>query len=73
MYKPHRFILDRVSGYAGEAAAYLRRRRATRRPFARVYWRGGRGAAYDASSEQGRRLFLAAAHLLDLTRTESRR
>ena len=38
--KPHRVLLDRVSGYADEAGAYLRRRRMTRRPFARVYLRG---------------------------------
>ena len=44
--KPHRVLLDRVSGYADEAAAYLRRRRTTRQPFARVYYPGGRSAAY---------------------------
>ena len=36
--KPHRVLLDRVSGYADEAAAYLRRRRHMRKPFARVYY-----------------------------------
>ena len=40
--KPHRVLLDRVSGYADEAAAYMRRRRASRRPFARLYYTGGR-------------------------------
>ena len=34
--KPHRILLDRVSGYADEAAAYMRRRRVARRPFARL-------------------------------------
>ena len=43
--KPHRAILDRVTGYADEASAFLRRRRLTRRPFARVYLPGGRGIA----------------------------
>src|SRR2546428_697484 len=37
MPKPHRVVLDRVSGYADEAAAFMRRRRHVRRPFARVY------------------------------------
>ena len=41
--KPHRVLLDRVSGYADEAAAYMRRRRVSRRPFARLYYPGGRG------------------------------
>ena len=40
--KPHRVLLDRVSGYADEAAAYMRRRRVSRRPFARLYYAGGR-------------------------------
>ena len=36
--KPHRILLDRVSGYADEAAAYMRRRRISRKPFARLYY-----------------------------------
>ena len=56
--KPHRLVMDRVSGYADEAAAYLRRRRLTRKPFARVY----------AETESGRALFLAAARLIDTAR-----
>ncbi len=42
--KPHRVLLDRVSGYADEAAAYMRRRRVSRKPFARLYYAGGRAA-----------------------------
>ena len=30
--KPHRILLDRVSVYADEAAAFMRRRRISRRP-----------------------------------------
>jgi hypothetical protein len=63
--KPHR-LLDRVSGYADEAAAYLRRRRHLRKPFARVYYRGGRSAAFPADDEAGRALFLAASRLIEL-------
>ena len=73
MAKPHRIILDRVSGYAAEASAYLRRRRTTRRPFARVWWPGGRGLAFEPETEEGRRLFLAAAQLLDLSRSDAER
>ena len=69
--KPHRAIIDRVSGYADEAAAYLRRRRLTRRPFARVYVAGGarRSPAAPRPSE-GRALFLAASRLIDAARAE---
>jgi hypothetical protein len=66
--RPYRAILDRVSGYADEAAAFLRRRRLTRRPFARVWWPGGRGAAYSAKTDTGRELFLAAAKLIEVAR-----
>ena len=66
MQKPHRTFTERVVGYADEAAAYLRRRRIAREPFARVWWKGERGAALDASTEEGRALFLAASKLIDL-------
>lgn len=68
--KAHRLFLDRVTGYADEAAAYLRRRRLTRKPFARVWWEGGRGDALEADSEAGRALFLAAAHLIGVARQD---
>ena len=66
--KPHRVILDRVTGYADEAAAFLRRRRTTRQPFARVYTAGGGVIAFDADTEEGRELFRAAADVLDAGR-----
>lgn len=68
MQKPHRLVMDRVSGYADEAAAYVRRRRLTRKPFARVYGFGGRGASYPPESPAGRELFLAAARLIEAAR-----
>ena len=70
MQKPHRVLIGRVAGYADEAAAYLRRRRVTRQPFARVWWPGDRGAAFDADSEEGRALFLAASRLIDAASAE---
>ena len=65
MPKPPRLLLDRVSGYADEAAAFMRRRRETRRPFARIYYRGGGSAEHQSDSEPGRALFAAAAELID--------
>jgi hypothetical protein len=64
--KPHRLLLERVSGYADEAAAYLRRRRHLRKPFARTSYSGGRSLGWSADSEQGRALFLAASRLIDV-------
>jgi hypothetical protein len=64
--KPHRLLLDRVSSYADEAAAYLRRRRHLRKPFARTYYEGGRSSDWSSDSEEGRALFLAASRLIDV-------
>jgi hypothetical protein len=64
--KPHRILLDRVSAYADEAAAYMRRRRVARRPFARLYYAGGRSADHAQDSEHGAELFVAAGRLIEV-------
>ena len=64
--KPHRVLLDRVSGYADEAAAYMRRRRASRRPFARLYYKGGRAEDHAGDSAAGGELFVAAGRLIEV-------
>jgi hypothetical protein len=64
--KPHRVLLDRVSGYADEAAAYLRRRRHLRKPFARVHYAGGRSEAFESDTAAGKELFVGAAHLIEI-------
>ncbi len=66
--KPHRVFLDRVSGYADEASAYMRRRRHIRRSFARSYHAGGRSTEHLADTESGAELFEAASELLELAR-----
>ncbi len=66
--KPHRALIERVSSYADEAAAYLRRRRLTRRPFARVHVAGGRIVSCAPETDEGRELFLAASRVLDAAR-----
>jgi hypothetical protein len=62
--KPHRMLLDRVTGYADEAAAYLRRRRHMRKPFARVYFAGGRSSDFSSETDAGKALFTAAARVI---------
>ncbi len=66
--KPHRLLLDRVSSYADEAGAFLRRRRHRARPFVRVWRAGGEIDAPGSESPQARRLFAAAAALLSVDR-----
>jgi hypothetical protein len=70
--KPHRLLLDRVSGYADEAAAYIRRRRHLRKPFARTYYHGGRSASFPPESEQGKAMFLAASRLIEIAGPQRR-
>jgi hypothetical protein len=64
--KPHRILLDRVSGYADEAAAYVRRRRIARRPFARLYYPNGRSSDHAGDSASGAELFVAAGRLIEV-------
>jgi hypothetical protein len=66
MPKPHRVLLDRVSSYADEAGAFMRRRRLTRRPFARVYYSNGHGTDQAPDSDAGAELFAAAAQLIEV-------
>lgn len=64
--KPHRILLDRVSGYADEAAAFMRRRRVSRLPFARLYYREGRSSDHATDSPTGAELFVAAGRLIEV-------
>lgn len=66
MPKPYRVLLERVSGYAEEAAAFMRRRRAARRPFARLYYAGGRSSDHAADTASGGELFVAAGRLIEV-------
>jgi hypothetical protein len=73
MPKPHRVVLDRMSGYADEAAAFMRRRRHERRPFVRVYNGDGSSIEHPAGSEPGENLFAAAGRLIELAAAKAPR
>lgn len=64
MEKPHRFLIDRVSSYADEGGAFLRRRRLRSRPFVRIWRPGGTIETRDPAAE-GAAVAAAAARLLD--------
>lgn len=64
MQKPYRFVVDRVTSYAEEGGAFLRRRRLRGRPFARVWRADGSIEAHEIDSDGGRALFEAARDLL---------
>lgn len=64
MPKVHRVFMDRVSGYADEAAAFMRRRRMHRRTFARLHYPGGRAVEHPLESSTGAELLVAAEDLV---------
>ncbi|MGN6276606.1 MAG: hypothetical protein ACTHNP_11870 [Solirubrobacterales bacterium] len=70
--KPHRVLLDRVSAYADEAAAFMRRRRLARRPFARLYYSDGRSADHAQDTRSGAELFVAAGRLIEVAGKRSK-
>lgn len=72
MQKPHRFLIERVSSYADEGAAFLRRRRHRGRPFVRVWRDGGAIESVDPESSRGQAMSDAAAILLSDQRRGSR-
>lgn len=71
--KPHRVVLERVSVYADEAAAFMRRRRVSRRPFARLYYPQGRSADHAGDTGTGAELFVAAGRLIEVAGKRPRR
>ena len=64
MEKPHRFLIDKVTSYAEEGSAFLRRRRLRSQPFARVGRPGGLIEALGASARAGARADRGGAGLL---------
>ncbi len=67
MQKPSRFLLDRMTSYAEEGGAFLRRRRLRSRPFARVWREDGSIVASERTEPDAEQLFAAAARLLEPT------
>jgi len=65
MQKPYRFLIDRVTGYAEEGSAFLRRRKIRSRPFARVWRSGGAAEAVPLDSDAGAGMATAADALLE--------
>lgn len=71
--KPHRLLIDRVSGYAAEAAAFMRRRRATRQPFARVIEADGAGRDHRPGTPEGDALQALAGDLIEAVSAKNSR
>lgn len=48
----------------------MRRRRALRRPFVRLYYSGGRASDHPSDSDSGAELFVSAGRLIELADRE---
>ena len=67
MLKPHRVLIDKVSSYTDEAAAFVRRRRHTRRSFVRIQFQSGDALEVAPGSAEATRIGAAADALIDLS------
>ncbi len=67
MLKPHRVLIDKVSTYTDEAAAFVRRRRHTRRSFVRIQFQSGDALDVGPGTAEAERIGAAADALIELT------
>ena len=67
MLKPHRVVIDKVSSYADEAAAFVRRRRHHRRSFIRIQFQSGDALEVASGTSEAERIGAAADALIDLS------
>ena len=67
MLKPHRVLIDKVSTYTDEAAAFMRRRRHHRRAFIRIQFQSGDALDLAPGTEESKRIDSAAEALIDLS------
>ncbi len=66
MLKPHRVVLDKVSSYTDEAAAFMRRRRHQRREFVRIRFQSGAESDLPFETPEARQISQAAHRLIEL-------
>ncbi|MBK5231894.1 MAG: hypothetical protein JJE13_02780 [Thermoleophilia bacterium] len=67
MLKPHRVLIDKVSSYTDEAAAFVRRRRHNRRSFIRIQFQSGDALEVGPGTVEAERIGAAADALIDLS------
>ncbi len=65
MLKPHRVLARKVSSYADEASAFMRRRRHHRRPFVRIQYRSGDAIDLHPEDPEAERIMTAVAGLTE--------
>lgn len=65
MLKPHRVVARKVSSYADEAAAFVRRRRHHRRPFVRIQYRSGDAVELHPEDPEAMEIMAAVSGLVE--------
>jgi len=65
MLKPHRVLARKVSSYADEASAFMRRRRHHRRPFVRIQYRSGDAVELHPEDPEAGRIMDAVSGLIE--------
>jgi hypothetical protein len=67
MLKPHRVLIDKVSSYTDEAAAFMRRRRHHRRSYIRIQFSTGDAVEIAPGTPESAEIDSAASALIDLS------
>ena len=67
MLKPHRILADRISSYAEEASAFMRRRRHHRRPWIRIQYRNGDAVELRPEESGSEQIMAAVSELVRLS------
>lgn len=65
MLKPHRVVARKVSSYADEASAFMRRRRHHRRPYVRIQYRSGDAVDLSPEAAEAREIMAAVSGLIE--------
>jgi hypothetical protein len=68
MLKPHRVLARKVSSYADEASAFMRRRRHHRRPYVRIQYRSGDALELRPGDPEARQVMDAVSGLIEHSR-----
>jgi hypothetical protein len=67
MLKPHRVLADKISSYADEASAFMRRRRHHRRPYIRIQYRDGNAIELHPEEPGSEQIMAAVTGLLEIS------
>jgi hypothetical protein len=68
MLKPHRVLAEKISSYADEASAFMRRRRHHRRPYIRIQYGDGNAIELHPEDPGSAGIMVAVSDLIERSR-----